>query len=119
MFGLALNLKFLGAIGLAGLIAIGSASWIAYSKGYELAELRGAQKIQAIKDEVAAANALIRQEQARRQREVEALLESRVEEVRRHAERQLEAQQRIAEYERELEGRDACLLDERDLDGLQ
>ena len=109
----------LAGMGLAGLLLLGTVAWQGYSHGYEIAEARGQKQLQAIKDEIARANALIRADEARRQREIEALLEARIEEARRHAESELEAQRRIAEYEAQLESRPECRLGPDDVDSLQ
>ncbi len=104
------NLNLFAAAGIVGLALLAAVSWQAYSLGYDRAEALGAKQVQAIRDEVAAANARIRADEARRQQAVTALLDARTEEVRRLAEQELEAQKRIAEYEAELESRDACTI---------
>lgn len=114
-----LNPYVLSGLGLAALISLGGAYWYGYSSGSEIATLRCEKRVQVIKDGIAEANAAIRQEEARKQRELERLLEARVEEAIRFAEQEREAQQRIRAYEEALESSDACLLNERDLDSLR
>jgi len=117
IFGI--NFSVIAALGIAGLLLLGTVGYQGYSVGYEMAEGRGQKKIQAIKDEIARANAVIRQDEARRQREIEALLEARAEEAIAHAEREIEAQQRIADYEAMLKTRPECRLDQSDVDSVR
>ena len=86
MFGL--NLAVVAGLGIAGLLLLGTAGYQGYNFGYEVAEARGQKKIQAIKDEIVRANALYRSERDRQQREIEALLEARIDYVQRHSEEQ-------------------------------
>ena len=121
MFGL--NLKLIGVLGLASIVAVagayGAGYWRGHGAGKELAELRCDKRVQRIEDAVAAANAEIRKEDERRRREVAELIAARAAEARRHAEQELEAQKRIEDYEHELEGRDACTLGPDDIGRLR
>ena len=96
------HLLFIGALLLGGLALLGGSFALGYSKGYELAELRGQKELQALKDEIIKANAAIRAENARKQAEMDKLKEARVAEVLRHAEQEREDNEKLAEYATKL-----------------